>query len=146
MVNMLIDLLEYDWTDSVLEDIEYSLERSRDVLAFGNMLPETATVRGWSEEFLNKEVRPKFAKLVKQERVPSVLIPPGNCIHFFRDGVGFTGTHTPCSFFSTIDLARTLVDDHLVMPGYHRALISVVRDWEQDYNFDFPHDIASIPV
>jgi pimeloyl-ACP methyl ester carboxylesterase len=133
MVNMLLDLLEYDWTDSALEDIEYSLERSREVASFGHLLPPKETVLKWSEEFFNNRIRPKFGK-EKRDRLPSVLIPPGNCIHFFRDGVGFSGAYTPCNFFSSIDLARTLVDDHLIMPGYHRALVSIVRDWEQNYN------------
>ena len=29
---------------------------------------------------------------------------------------------------------RTLIDDHLIMPGYHRALITFMRDLKNDYN------------
>jgi hypothetical protein len=133
MANMLLDLLEYDWTDSALEDIEYSLGRAREVLPFGHLLPQEERVLQWAKDFVDHEIRPKFGKK-KRDRMSSVLIPPGNCIHFFRDGVGYTGTYTPCSFFNSVDMARTLVDDHLVMPGYHRAFINIVRDWEQDYN------------
>lgn len=62
-------------------------------------------------------------------------------IHFFRDGVGYSGVTTPCSFFSSVDLARTLVDDHLVMSGYHRALVTIARDWEDDYNVSFVPEV-----
>jgi hypothetical protein len=89
-------------------------------------------VRKWLDDFLDKEVRPKLGK-EKRPRLESVLVPPGNCIHIFRDGVGYSGTFTPCDFFSSIDLVRTLIDDHLVMSGYHRALISLVRDRTQNH-------------
>jgi hypothetical protein len=132
MANVLLDLVEYDWTNEIIADGEYSLERARKVLTLGYMLPKQDTVRKWLDDFLDKEVRPKLGK-EKRPRLESVLVPPGNCIHIFRDGVGYSGTFTPCDFFSSIDLVRTLIDDHLVMSGYHRALISLVRDRTQNH-------------
>ena len=132
MANALLDLLEYDWTNEVIADGEYSLERARKVLKLGHLLPKKEMVRKWLDDFFDKEVRPKLGK-EKRPRLDNVLVPPGNCIHIFRDGVGYSGTYTPCDFFSSIDIVRTLIDDHLVMPGYHRALISLVRDWTQDH-------------
>jgi hypothetical protein len=132
MANALMDLLEYDYTNEVIADGEYSLERARKVLKLGHMLPKKETMRKWLDDFFDKEVRPRLGK-EKRPRLENVLVPPGNCIHIFRDGVGYSGTYTPCDFFSSIDLVRTLIDDHLVMSGYHRALISLVRDRTQNY-------------
>jgi hypothetical protein len=145
MVNVLMDVIEYDWTDGILEDAEHTLQRARDVLPtlVGDFLPKVETAGKWLQEFLDKEVRPKMGK--KRDRLESVLIPPGNCIHLYRDGVGYTGSFTPCDFFSSIDVSRTMIDDHLIMPGYHKALINMIRDWDQNHTFDFVHDIASIP-
>jgi hypothetical protein len=137
MMNVLMKLLEFDWTDLVLEDIEHSLDRARNVLPFGDILPDKETVMKRAMDFVNKQVRPNMSNKT-HDRVPNLLIPPGNCIHFFRDGVGFSGSYTPCNYFGEIDLVRTLVDDHLMMPGYHRALINFMRDLELDYNVSRP--------
>jgi len=134
IANLLLDVIEYDWTDQALEDIEFTMDKAKDSLPFGHLLPPREAVVDWVKTVLERDFKPKFANLQKRERFPSVLIPPGTCLHFFRDGVGYTGAKTPCSFFSTVDLARTLVDDHLLMPGYHRALITIARDMEGDYN------------
>jgi hypothetical protein len=65
--------------------------------------------------------------------------PPGTCIHIFRDGIGYTASYTPCSYFSEIEFVPTMIDDHLVRPGYHRALVTLARDLMQDLDFQFEH-------
>jgi len=145
--NLFLDLIEFDWTSSVLKDIEVSLEKVRALKPLiKNILPKTDDVLQWAEELINSKIRPKLDEREKKKRIPNFLIPPGNCIHFYRDGVGYSASYIPCSFFSSIDLARTLVDDHMIMTGYHRAMVTIVRDWEKNFNFDFEHDIASIPA
>ena len=148
------------------------MTRAQGVLPFGKLLPNKETILDWAQQYIERDVKPKLGK-PKRERVSSLLIPPGDCIHFYRDGVGYSGVFTPCDFFGSVDVSRTLVDDHLVVPGYHRALVGIVRDKENDYRvsltevavplssihsisqqlfffwllqFDFPHDITAIPV
>mmetsp|Transcript_17046 Transcript_17046/g.25807 ORF Transcript_17046/g.25807 Transcript_17046/m.25807 type:complete len:567 (+) Transcript_17046:45-1745(+) len=146
LANLLLDLMEYDWTEVLLEDIEYSLEKARttsDIAGF--ILPKTDDVLDWARSLIDGNFRPLLNK-AKRERISSTLIPPGTCIHFYRDGKGYSGSFVPCDFFSSVDFARTLIDDHMIISGYHRAMLTIFRDWEQNYNFDFSHDIASIPA
>lgn len=133
MANMILDFLEYDWTEDVLEDIEFSLERARDVFGFGSLLPNKDSALGWVTKYLDMEVRPKLKQLEKKERLPSLLIPPGVCLHLFRDGYGFTGTFTPCDFFSNVEVSRNMIDDHMIGTGYDRAMLSAAQDSDRDY-------------
>lgn len=144
VANFLLDLLEFDWTDLVLEDVESALDRFQRVFPLTQMLPGESMPKK-VRDLIEENIKPMF-KQQDHPRFPSVLIPPGNCVHFYRDGVGYSGVFTPCAFFSSIDLTRTMIDDHLIMPGYHRSLLTLMRDWQNDFNWDFTHDLASIPT
>jgi hypothetical protein len=133
VANLLLDLVEFDWADMALEDIEFTMQRAAASFPFGQLLPSKEIVLDWAKSFIEREVKPKLVN-DKRKRFSSVLIPPGSCIHLYRDGVGYSAVYTPCSFFNSIDLTRTLIDDHLVVPGYHRALVTILRDWGDDYN------------
>jgi hypothetical protein len=100
-------------------------------------LPDTDKVLNWIRDYLNKKVLPKYNSIERKERLPSVLIPPGQCIHIFRDGYGFTSTYTPCDFFASVDFSLTLFDDHLIPTGYQRAVLSAVQDSDRDYSVSF---------
>lgn len=56
----------------------------------------------------------------------------------------FVGTHTPCSFFNSVEFSRTLLDDHLLEPGYHPALLGLAREEKSDLNFHFDHDLMAL--
>lgn len=135
MMNALLDLIDYDWTVSARDDLNFTLERAEEATPFAlikGILPPKESVVQWTEDFFNRTIAKPTKK--KHDRLAVSLIPPGNCIHFFRDGVGFTGTHTPCKLFSSVEFSRTMLEDHLVMPGYHRALVTIMRDWNNDFN------------
>ena len=119
------------------------LVRTRPGPPLDQILPKAETILQWLEDFLKKEVLPTISKKGRA-RVNPVLIPPGDCIHFFRDGVGFTGTHTPCDFFSSIEFSRTIIDDHLIMSGYHRALVTFMRDSKNDHKVSQSRERLSI--
>mmetsp|Transcript_3725 Transcript_3725/g.7899 ORF Transcript_3725/g.7899 Transcript_3725/m.7899 type:complete len:195 (+) Transcript_3725:2484-3068(+) len=72
-----------------------------------------------------------------EERMKPVLFPPGTCIHFYRDGSGIDGTYVPCTFFNEIDVARTMVNDHLISSGYRRIFLNLMRDFHRDDHFSF---------
>ena len=136
VANLLLDLLEFDWTDMALEDIEFTLDRASATFPFGQLLPSKEIVLDWAKGFIEREIKPTLKKK-KRKRLSNLLIPPGSCIHLYRDGVGYSAAYTPCSFFTSIDVTRTLIDDHLVVPGYHRAMVTVMRDRENDFNVSF---------
>jgi Lipase (class 3) len=145
VANLLLDLLEFDWTDMALEDIEFTMDRAAASFPFSHLLPSKDVVLDWVKGFIEKEIKPTLKK-EKRKRLSNVLIPPGACIHLYRDGVGYSTAYTPCSFFTSIDLTRTLIDDHLVVPGYHRAMLTVMRDRENDFNvrFSIPANVESL--
>lgn len=138
MTNILLDLMDYDWTQDALEDLEFSLERARESFPdFASFFPDTQKALEWFETRLNEVVRPNLLQrknTQQTERLPSVLIPPGTCIHLFRDGYGVTGTYTPCDFFSSVEFSLTLLDDHLIPTGYNRALLAAAQDTDRDYS------------
>ncbi len=133
IVNLLLNLIEFDWTDMALEDINFTVDRAASTFSLSSFLPRKEVVLEWAKTYIEREVKPKLRN-EERTRMSSLLIPPGDCIHFYRDGVGYSSVYTPCSFFDNIELSRTLVDDHLIVPGYHRALVSIVRDWEKNHN------------
>ena len=42
------------------------------------------------------------------DKMKPVLFPPGNCVHFYRDGIGISGTYVPCTFFNEVSLAGNI--------------------------------------
>jgi len=142
IANMLLNVMSYDWMAKGLEDL-------KDFLVFLNAsvpfveIPVNDIIT-WAQDDVQKKIQPEFGNVTK-ERLPPILFPPGTCIHLFRDGIGYSGSYIPCDFFGVADAARTFVEDHLVVPGYHRALLSLVQDRHTDFRFQFPHDIEAIP-
>jgi hypothetical protein len=49
----------------------------------------------------------------KIDKLEPVLFPPGKCVHYYRDGNGFTGSVVPNNFFSEIDVSRRMIDGKL---------------------------------
>ena len=141
LANMILDVMSYDWTSKAMEDVEQLLDFLNDTSPFE--IPKK-TILDWVEAGLEKN-KPFFDK-VQKDRLSMVLYPPGTCIHFFRDGSGYTGTYTPCELFHEIEFSRTLVDDHLIPPGYHKAMVGMLRDHTGNLNEDFVHDLMAIPI
>jgi hypothetical protein len=142
LANMLLDVMSYDWTSKGMEDVEQLLDFLNDTVPFE--IPKKS-IMDWVEAGVEKNEKPFFGK-VQKDRLPMVLYPPGTCIHLFRDGSGYTGTYTPCEFFDEIEFSRTLVEDHLIPPGYHRAMVGMLREHTGNLNEDFVHDLMAIPT
>ena len=96
----------------------------------------------WANETLVKNYLPYLEK--SRERIEQVLYPPGNCIHLWRNGAGWSGTYTPCSFFDSVEYSRTFLNDHLIDTGYHPALLGLAREENNDWNFHFDHDLMAL--
>ncbi|KAG7356857.1 lipase class 3 [Nitzschia inconspicua] len=144
MTNLVLDLFEYDWTDDALDDVKFTLSRAKETFSFGHVLPDVDTVLNWVADVLTKEVRPKYQNLEKRDRLPSLLIPPGTCIHTFRDGYGFSATYVPCRMFESVEFSLTLIDDHMISSGYNRAMLGAAQDIDREYSFKFQNDPNSI--
>jgi len=71
------------------------------------------------------------------EKMQPVLFPPGQCVHFYRDGSGISGSYVPCTFFNEIDIARTMIEDHLISSGYRKIFLNLMRDFHKDDHFSF---------
>jgi len=78
------------------------------------------------------------------KRMEPVLFPPGKVIHFYRDGVGVTGSVVPCDFFGELHISRRMVDDHLFFTGYQQIFLDLMRQHHKDHYFTF--DAKSKPA
>ena len=136
MTNILLDLMDYDWTEDALADLEFSLNRAKEAFPdVASYIPTTTKALEWFENRLVEVIRPTMQQRERnQPRLQSVLIPPGTCIHLFRDGYGTTGTYTPCDMFESVEFSLTLLDDHLILTGYNRALLAAAQDSDRDYS------------
>ena len=124
--------MEHDWTPKARRDIHHALqelERSRpgvmSVLDADHILTLV-------DATLTKFAKPKL-KDATTERLEPVLFPPGTCIHFYRDGAGVSATYTPSSFFNEIDISRTCLRDHLMVGGYSRIFLRVMREYDNPH-------------
>ena len=102
--------------------------------------------RRWLEQWFDQSVGPFLKSLPIKKWEESELIPPGDCIHLFRDGTSWQGTYINCTFFQDLELVRHLVDDHLIPPGYYTGLLSYLREQLGNFSWKFEHDLLEIPM
>lgn len=136
IANVALDIMEYDRYPKIMRDIQQAID------GLGNFSPKLVTeankklvmdyVTSQAEDLKKKLLKPKTS-----ERIEPVLFPPGKCVHFYRDGSGISGSIAPCTFFSEIDITRTMVDDHLIATGYGKIFLDLMRAYHQDDNFSF---------
>ena len=125
LVNLLLDVTRFDYQKQAQRDVEQALRAAKSRLALGLDEDDIQTVMGYVSSGLEKIANPmtlsstdrittpeekKVEGITTTEEVqqlPIVLFPPGECIHFYRDGSGISGSHVPCTFFDEIDIART---------------------------------------
>lgn len=141
--NAVLDVMAYDWAHVAYRDVAELFQMIRQNF---KALPISddfeKSVLAYVKKMLDDSIRPFVEMMNKDfgERLEPILIPPGKCIHFYRDGSGFSGRHTPCSYFDSVEISRTMLDDHLTPQGYHRAMLLFLRDVTNDIHFRFAHD------
>eukprot|EP00934_Nitzschia_sp_Nitz4_P004707 Nitzschia sp. Nitz4//scaffold121_size67750//13507//16399//NITZ4_006063-RA/size67750-processed-gene-0.16-mRNA-1//-1//CDS//3329534336//4697//frame0 len=121
IANLMLDLLEFDWTALALEDLEHTISEAEISFPLSGILPTSKVILKAAKDFIESQIKPRFSNKERQ-RIPNVLIPPGNCIHFYRDGVSYSGVFTPCSFFNSVDMARTYIN--MSLPPFLVAFLS----------------------
>lgn len=102
----------------------------------------TTKVYDFVKQLLDEHIKPEMEEISKSKREEVVLMPPGRCTHFYRDGQGITGQKVECSFFDSLEISITMIDDHLIGVGYTRMLLDYMRHRLQDYQFTFEQKIV----
>ncbi|KAL7517858.1 hypothetical protein ACHAWX_002736 [Stephanocyclus meneghinianus] len=141
--NAILDLMSYDWIERGLEDLQNIFENIRVNLPFDIPPESIEKVYGFVQKFLENTIKPQMDEMSKKQRRDVVLIPPGNCIHFYRDGTGITGQTVPCNLFDNLEISRTMIDDHMIPTGYNRMLLDFMRYYLADYQFVFDQMIVT---
>ena len=140
--NAVLDIMSYDWAGVAFRDVEELIRVIRQNFNLPISDDFEKSVLAYMKKTLDTSIKP-FVEMMKRdfgERLEPILIPPGKCIHFYRDGSGFSGRHTPCSYFDSVEISRTMLDDHLTPQGYHRSMLLFMRDVTNDIHFRFAHD------
>jgi Lipase (class 3) len=101
LANALMDVLEFDWLSYATCDIRTSLGIAR--RHHPNIFTEAVV------EQILQVIEPRLETLLndtvlrdstKRARLEVESYPPGKCMHIYRDGVGFSGSHVPNMFFA----------------------------------------------
>lgn len=139
---MFLDMMSHDFTEMAMLDIGILID------FISKTIPvDKKAIMKWANDTLYTRYKPHFSEITT-ERLMQELYPPGNCIHIWRNGVGWSGTYTPCTHevFGEVEFSRNLISDHLLEPGYHPALLGLAREIMNDQNFDFAHDLLGLSV
>lgn len=142
LVNAALDVMSYDWIERALTDLRDGVEFLRSKLPFDIPGDHIESVYAFVKKLLEHNVRLEIRAMSSVEREQVLLIPPGKCTHFYRDGQGVTGDKVPCDFFDSLEISRTMIDDHLIGIGYNRMLLDYMRHRLEDYQFTFEQKIV----
>ena len=141
--NMLLDMMSIDYIDNAILDVTQMVDAVNDKLPFDLPTEKRAAVAEWMRNALTDRSKSIIeSSKLRSDRMEVVLFPPGKCIHLYRDGVGISGCYVPCTFFNEVDVSRTMVEDHLVPPGYNKLLHELMRDHLGMINFRFRNEIG----
>lgn len=141
MATLMRDILEFDWFPYAERDAHESIEtlhaRQPNLLGKELLLQLKEVITPIMKDYAERHISTK----TPHRREP-VLFPPGKCIHFFRDGVGFSATRVPNTFFSEIDVTRRMLDDHIFHSRYEQTFLAVMREHRNDPHFRFEEATA----
>lgn len=118
LVNAWHRITLHDFSEDLLFEFDHLATVLRSQLVIGQNVAEglLSDLREWIVKTIEETLRPKIAA-AKQSMMPEQepdLIPPGNCIHLYRDGTAWEGAYVNCTFFQALDVAWHAVDDHLI--------------------------------
>jgi len=165
VANLLLSMLEFDWLLYAKNDLRCALQALK--------ARHSAIFKETSAKKIIDTVEPLLEKYLKSTLLtdpppymePEVF-PPGQCVHFWRDGSGFSGTIVPNTYFDEIHVSRRMIDgkcdalrsaffgsngtrsnlilpllsfrtDHVFHAGYQKTLLEIARQSEKDHHFRF---------
>jgi hypothetical protein len=146
IANLKLETMKFDFTGMALDDLDLRLENLTKDATFGKQKIQGVqekvkkTLKNHFDSKVIPDIKHAAAKITEAlpDGIPMDLIPPGTCIHLYRNGVGYDARYTPCSFFSEIEFVPHCVADHMVETGYNWALLSLLRQEEEDHHAVFP--------
>ena len=139
LANLLLDIVEYDWTPYARRDIAHALAEAQAAYPYLLSQASSESLMTLVDSLLDSYVKPFISK-PSGRRVTPELCPPGTCVHLYRDGSGIAGCFAPCSFFQEIDVTRRMLDDHKITSGYKKCFLELMRQYTNDHNFRFNED------
>lgn len=139
VANLLLDVLQFDWFSYAERDAQEAIEvlHQQQPYIFNKDLMVKI------KDLLSPQVKALAENRTMEkttERGQVELFPPGRCIHIYRDGVGFSGSFVPNTFFSEIDVTRRMVDDHVFHSGYQQTFLELMRQHRGDHHFRFDQE------
>lgn len=137
IANVAMAIMEYDYTPYARRDAEQVLNELQFNASTLFTKSDVTRAMDFIDSAIDDYIRPALTPNNIAKRVEPVLFPPGLCIHFYRDGRAISGSLAPCTFFSEIDVSRTMLDDHLIKNGYRRLFLDLMRHYHDDDNFTF---------
>jgi hypothetical protein len=140
VANVLLDIMEYDWTPYARRDIEHALRELQTAYPFLLSESNRSSVMEMVDHMLETYAKPSIKDPTDARKKPE-LCPPGTCVHIYRDGSGVSGSIAPGSFFQEIDVTRRMVDDHLIPQGYELIFLELMRQYHGDHSFQFDDGI-----
>jgi hypothetical protein len=127
LFNLLLDVKNFDYRMQAERDVELALRELKGLLSFKIAEDDIQSVMGYVRRGLEKvtSTAPSAVEsMTKNKDVDDanntetekrkenetenvkikepVLFPPGDCIHFYRDGSGISGSYVPCDFFNEV--------------------------------------------
>ena len=95
---------------SARRDVQHALSELHRL--YPKILTESVSqrIQGVIDPLMDQYLRGSI-KETTTKRLEPVLFPPCNIIHFYRDGVGVTGSVVPCDFFDELHVSRRMVDE-----------------------------------
>jgi hypothetical protein len=118
LANAWLRIASHDFGDALLVEYDLLMKAVQSKLVVGQsvMAQVAQDLRTWIEQRCNDTLRPQIAS--NRNSTPTfrkpALIPPGECVHLYRDGTAWQGNYVNCSFFNEVDVAWHLVDDHMI--------------------------------
>lgn len=139
LAKVALDIMEFDWTSLAIRDVNDAVQFVKQQLA--ENLPAYVVENTLSPRDLESLVSSsisaychRYIKPPTTERASVVLFPPGKNLHLYRDGRGWSAPYVPCTFFSTIEFTRRMLDDH-VRSAYDRAFREILEQRNKRFNF-----------
>jgi len=126
LANLAVTLLRFNYADRAVRDVNDAL------FEFHRRFPsvlggtEVTNVANSVEKHLGQLLASKKSIVNTVELLKPELLPPGKILHIYRDGVGYSCSWTPPTFFDEIDVTRTMISDHLIN-GYNASFEGLLR-------------------
>jgi len=136
--NVVNDVMSRSYKDMAMDDIHQVLDAISDNTPYKP--PEE------QKKFVIEQMKKKMEEDFNSYRVNRcpvdvVLFPPGKCIHLYNDGIKYSASYVPCTFFNKIEVTRTMLNDHRTGGGYSRVIHEMMRTHLDDLTFVFPHSV-----